>query len=264
MDREVALADRGPPAGVLPGKATGPSATGPVGLKRMIIYNADVNLAVERFSDLPEKIAALAGEFGGYVAESSVSGMPGEPRQGLWRLRVPASRFQDVLDAVRPLGEIRSLATNSNDVSEEYYDVEARVRNQKQEEARLLKLLDDRTGKLEEVLAVERELARVRGEIERLEGRLRVLVDLTSLSTITLHVEEIGPFHPAEEATFAARLGRSFHNSLGALVAFAQAAAIFFVAIVPWLVVPALLFAAVLVVRRQFHGRRGRGASSAA
>lgn len=246
----------------LPGRGTAESAA--PGLKRMIVYNAEIELAVERFSEVAERIAALAEQFGGYLADSTVSGMPGESRQGQWRIRVPAARFQALLDALRPLGEVRSLSTSSNDVSEEFYDVEARVRNQKQEEARLLKLLDERTGKLEEVLAVEREIARVRGETERLEGRLRVLTDLTSLSTVTLRVVEISAFHPAEEATFATRIGRSFRDSLEALVVFAQAIAVFFAASVPWLVVLGVLLAAALIVRRQLRGRRGRGAPAGA
>ena len=249
----------------VPGATTKTSAgAAAAGLKRMIIYNADIDLAVERFSDFADRVAGLAEQFGGFVASSTVSGMPGEPRSGQWRLRVPAAKFQALIEAIRPLGEVRSLSTNSSDVSEEFYDVEARVRNQKQEEARLLKLLDDRTGKLEEVLAVEREIARVHGEIEQLEGRMRVLTDLTSLSTVTIRVSEISVYHPVEEATFATRLGRSFRDSLEALVVFAQAIAVFCVASVPWLVVLGVLFAAAWIVRRQFRGRRGRGAHAGA
>lgn len=260
---EAAIASREDAEGELPpGAATARNAA--PGLKRMIVYNAEIELAVERFSEVAERIAALAEQFGGYLADSTVSGMPGESRRGQWRIRVPAARFQALLDAFRPLGEVRSLSTGSNDVSEEFYDVEARVRNQKQEETRLLKLLDERTGKLEEVLAVEREIARVRGETERLEGRLRVLTDLTSLSTVTLRVVEISAYHPAEEATFATRLGRSFRDSLEALIVFAQGMAVLFAAAAPWLVVLGVLFAAALIVRRQLRGRRGRGAPAGA
>ncbi|HUY92648.1 MAG TPA: DUF4349 domain-containing protein [Pirellulales bacterium] len=253
-DAPAAEAPAGGAAGEpLPGDLASARATG---LKRMIIYDAEVELAVEKFSDVAAQIGGLAERFGGFVASSSVSGMPGDSRQGLWRMRVPSARFQALLDAIRPLGEIRSLSTSSSDVSEEFYDIEARVRNQKQEEARLLKLLDERTGKLEEVLAVEREIARVRGEIERLEGRLRVLTDLTSLSTVTLRVSEISVYHPAEEAAFATRLGRSFHSSLASLVAFAEAIALFIAASLPWLTVLGLALAAALTVRRQVVRRR--------
>lgn len=230
------------------------------GLERKIIYNADLELGVEKFSDLAPKVEALAQRFGGFVASSDASGMPGQPRNGLWRIRVPAARFQPLLDAIRALGEIRRISTNSDDVSEEFYDVEARMRNKKQEESRLLKLLEDRTGKLEEVLAVEREIARVRGEVEQLEGRLRVLTDLMSLSTVTLRVEEIAAYQPEQAATFGARLGRSFHGSLGSLVATSEALAVFIAASVPWLAVLASGLLTVLAARRQVGRWRTRAA----
>ena len=237
-----------------------PADDKPPGLERKIIYNADLELAVEQFSELAPKIEALAQRFGGFVASSDAHGMPGQPRSGLWRIRVPAARFQPLLDAIRPLGEIRRISTNSDDVSEEFYDVEARMRNKKQEESRLLKLLEDRTGKLEEVLAVEREIARVRGEVEQLEGRLRVLTDLTSLSTVTLRVEEIAAYRPEQAATFGARLGRSFNGSLGSLVATAEALAVFIAASLPWLAVLASGLLTVLAARRQVGRWRTRAA----
>ena len=246
-------ADAANAATPLPGDTSSAAAAG---LKRMIVYNAEVELAVEKFSELAAQVGGLAERFGGFVASSSVSGMPGESRQGLWRLRVPSARFQALLDAIRPLGEIRSLSTSSDDVSEEFYDVEARVRNQKQEEARLLKLLDERTGKLEEVLAVEREIARVRGETERLEGRLRVLTDLTSLSTVTLRVSEVSAYHPPEEAAFATRLRRSFDGSLASLIAFAQGIALFGAAALPWMAVSGFCLAAAIAARSQVVRRR--------
>jgi hypothetical protein len=238
------------------------TATAAPGLERKIIYNADLELGVEKFSDLAPKVGALAQQFGGFVASSDASGMPGQPRNGLWRIRVPAARFQPLLDAIRALGEIRRISTNSDDVSEEFYDVEARMRNKRQEETRLLKLLEDRTGKLDDVLAVEREIARVRGEVEQLEGRLRMLTDLTSLSTVTLRVEEIAAYQPEQAATFGARLGRSFKGSLGSLVATAEALAVFIAASVPWLAVLASGLAATLIARRGLAWRRDRGVTS--
>jgi nicotinic acid phosphoribosyltransferase len=77
------------------------------------------------------------------------------------------------------------------------------------------------------VLTVEREIAGVRGEVEQLEGRLRVLTDLTSLSTITLEVQEIAAYQPEQAATFGARRARSFNGSLSSLLAAAEALAVF-------------------------------------
>ena len=80
--------------------------------------------------------------------------------------------------------------TDSQDVTEEYYDVEARIKNKRVEEERLLKHLEQSTGKLEDILKVEKEISRVRGEIERQQGRLQYLDKLSALTTVTITLHE--------------------------------------------------------------------------
>lgn len=227
-------------------------------LQRKIIYTATVNLVVEQFDPVPAKVAALADRFGAYVARSQITGTPGSPRRGQWTLRVPADRYEAFLLAARNLGEVENVSSDSQDVTEEYYDIEARIRNKKQEETRLLELLSKATGKLEEVLAVERELARVRGEIEQMEGRLRVLSNLTAMSTVTLEVREIKDYVPEEAVTYATRVRRAWQASIAALGETAQVLSILLVALLPWigvLLIPVLLG---VVVVRWIHRRRKR------
>jgi hypothetical protein len=127
---------------------------------------------------------------------------------------------------------------------------EARIRNKQQEEERLLKLLAEATGKLEEVLAVERELSRVRGEIEQAQGRMRMLKDVTELTTVTVTVTEIKDYVPDEAPTYVTRVRRAFMSSTVAVVATAQVLSLVAVALVPWLPAPLLLVLAVLTLRR--------------
>ena len=83
----------------------------------------------------------------------------------------PSARYDDALGSLGPLGKVETATTNSEDVGEEFVDVRARVANARRLEDRLVGLLATRTGKLPDVLAVERELSRVREDIERYEGR---------------------------------------------------------------------------------------------
>jgi Domain of unknown function (DUF4349) len=229
-------------------------AVNSAGLKRQIIYNASVDLVVENFDDVPRQVAALAQRFDAVVADSTISGETGSHRSGRWRLRVPVDRFDEMLDAATKLGEVRSRSSESEDVSEEYYDVEARIANYKKEESRLIELLSDRTGKLEDVLAVEREIARVRGEIERAEGRMRVLNDLTTLSTVTLTVEEIKNYVPEETASFGTQIRRTFQRSLSGLEIFGKGLVIFSVAAGPWLLALGVpLLVVLLAIRRSWR-----------
>ncbi len=231
----------------LPGKR---SVTETDVTKRRIIYRADVDLVVEQFEPLPEQIEAVVKQHGGFVSASNITGSPGSPRSGRWTTRVPVDRFADFLTAVRQLGEVRSINSTSDDVTAEYYDVEARIRNKQQEEERLLKLLAEATGKLEEVLAVERELSRVRGEIEQAQGRLRVLKDVTELTTVTVSVTEIKNYVPEQAPTYLTRVRRALAASTSTLIITAQAVSLVAVAFVPWLPVPLVLVLIVLAVRR--------------
>jgi hypothetical protein len=230
-------------------------------IERKIIYTADVDLVVEDFTPITSQVDAMVKRHGGFIASSQVSGETGQSRSGHWKLRVPITRFDEFLqEAQGKLGEVRSLARNSQDVSEEYYDVEARIRNKRQEEARLLKLLAEQTGSLEDVLRVERELSRVREEIERLEGRLRVLADLTSLTTITLRIEEVRHYMPAVAATFGDRVRRSFSESVWNMGTAGESFVVAFVGAAPWLALLGVPVAiGVQVWRRRVRSSRRPG-----
>ena len=199
-------------AAAFPESATGTKARSHAAdadaVRRKIICTATVNLVVEHFDPVPAQVKALVNRLDAYVARSQITGSPGAPCHGQWTLRVPAEGYEAFLAAARELGEVQDVTSDSQDVTEEYYDVEARIRNKKQEETRLLDLLSKATGKLEEVLSVERELSRVRGEIESMEGRLRVLGDLTTMSTVILNVSEIKDYVPEQAVTYATRVRR--------------------------------------------------------
>jgi hypothetical protein len=254
--------------------SSGPSAVGgmrPVekavpkadALRRKIVYTATVELVVEDFVAVPSRVEAMARQFEGYVAQTTISGSPGSQRGGRWTIRVPVDNFDRLLEAVQGLGEVRSVASNSQDVSDEYYDVQARIRNAKKEEERLLRLLDTVAGRLDEILRVESEVARVRGEIERIEGRLRVLDSLTAMSTLELKIDEIKDYVPEGAPTYLTRVRRTFSRSIALLTVTAQALSIVLVALSPWLaaiLVPTLLiWLAVRLFRRlksRFDRRR--------
>ena len=233
----------------------GEGGIGPRVLDRKIIYSATLDLVVEDFAGMPEKVSALVKKFDAYVANSNLSGSAGGTRRGTWKIRVPVARFEDFAAAAKDLGELVNAGTSSNDVSEEYYDVEARIRNKTKEEERLLKLLEERPGKLEDVIAIERELSRVREELERIQGRMRMLADLTSLTTADLTITEIHNYKPEDAPTLATRARRSFDLSLSALSSTGANTVVAAVAVVPWLPVLAVAigmgYGAVRISRRR-------------
>lgn len=207
------------------------------GLQRKIIYTAEVSLVVDKLSPAQQRLSALVTQYNGYIAQSNIGGQSGSPRTATWKIRVPVAGYQNFLDAVTKIGEVQTVSSNSSDVSEEYYDIEARLRNKRVEEKRLLEHLNRSTAKLSDILQVEREISRVRGEIEQMTGRLRVLADLTSLTTISITIQEIKNYVPPTPPTFSTEITRTFQGSLGELVNFGKSLLIGIVGLLPWLVV---------------------------
>jgi len=206
-------------------------------LKRKIIYRADMNIVVEEFSGVPAQVQTLIRRFDAFVADSHVSGTANVPRHAYWTIRIPAENYDEFLVASRLLGEVRSESQTAQDVSEKFYDLQARLANQQQEEQRLKELLNRHSGKLEEILAVEREISRVRGEVEQLQGQLRVITDLTAYSTVTLRFEEIRNYAPVQSASFTTRIERTWSSSIESFSELAQSIVLAVVFVVPWICV---------------------------
>jgi hypothetical protein len=207
------------------------------GLQRKIIYTAEVSLVVDKLSPAQQRLSALVRQYDGYIAQSNIGGQSGSPRTATWKIRVPVTGYQNFLDALTKIGEVQTVSSNSSDVSEEYYDIEARLRNKRVEEKRLLEHLNRSTAKLSDILQVEREISRVRGEIEQMTGRLRVLADLTSLTTISVTIQEIKNYVPPAPPTFTTEITRTFQTSLGALVNSGKALLLAIIGLLPWLLV---------------------------
>jgi hypothetical protein len=179
-----------------------------------------------------------------------VSSFTREKRQASWKIRVPVGRFDDFLAAVDKLGELKKRHLSSQDVTQEFYDLEAQINNKQQEEKRLLKHLADSTGKLEEILTVEKELSRVRGEVERMQGRLRYLGNMAAMSTVTITASEIHDYKPPVDPTFATLVSRSFSDSMGNLLALGKAIVLFVVVVGPWLVAFAVVLLPAWLIMR--------------
>ncbi len=186
----------------------------------MVIRTGQAYIEVDDVDAAVQKVQLLAVQFGGYITNSSITGGHVQIRQATLELKLPAPRYADALGSLKTIGKVETVSSNAQDVGEEFVDVTARVNNAKRLEDRLIALLANRTGKLDEVLRVERELARVREEIERYEGRLRYLTSRVAMSTLTITVHEPAPIlgnNPGENP-IAAALRRAWRNFI-ALVA---------------------------------------------
>jgi len=160
---------------------------------RMLIRTASVGIKVDSLEPAMAALRRLAGALGGVVGNVTVSAGEFQVRSATLELRVPSARFDDAMAGMAPIGTVEFSNVSAEDVGEEFVDLRARVANARRLESRLVDLLATRTGKLEDVLAVERELARVREEIERHEGRMRYLGSRVAMSTLQVTVSEPAP-----------------------------------------------------------------------
>jgi len=156
----------------------------------MVIHNGQASVEVDKIDPAIVKLRQLAAQLGGYIGNSSMSGGRDQVKSATLELKIPAQRFDQAINGLGTLGKVESVNSTAEDVGEEYVDITARVNNADRLEDRLIALLATRTGKLQDVLSVERELARVREEIERYEGRLSYLKSRVATSTLSVTVHE--------------------------------------------------------------------------
>jgi len=142
---------------------------------RKIICNASVELIVEDLDKAQGQLTGLVQEAKGYVAKSDTRGAPSSPRSGEWTLRLPAEGIRAFVAGLARLGEVRESKTDSDDITDRYYDLKAHIQNDQAEEESLRKLMVEKSadGKLEDLLAVRRELRELRGKIDSQQGQMQ-------------------------------------------------------------------------------------------
>jgi hypothetical protein len=239
--------------------AAGP-AVNAAGLARKIIYDGDIELIVKDVEPIARQVSTFVQEVKGYIAEQSTTGSPGSVRSMRWKLRVPVEKFDALVDRVVGLGELEKNTRTSQDVTEQFFDVEARIKNKKAEEKSLTKILDERTGKLEDILKIETELSRVRGEIEVFEGRLRMLDNLSSLATLSVSIREREKFEPPPPAAadFSTQVARTWESSIKSMIELGKGVVLWVVAWAIWIPLWAILTLVAWIVLRWFLRRLPR------
>ena len=230
---QPATAAAAPEPGAAVGSVAGPAPSAsavPVPAARRIIRNGTLNLEV---ADLLVAVAAVRAETaaaGGYVTNETQGRDEYNIREGTITCRVPAEKLDATLAKLQALGRVHSIAIQAEDITEQYFNLEIRLRNQQQLEARLLKLLDQPGNKVAELVQVEREVARVRSEIDELEGRKRFWDSQVSLSTVTVELHEPRPAIVGEGGGILDTLKRACRsageNVVGTLAWFIAAAGV--------------------------------------
>ncbi|MFL5541819.1 MAG: DUF4349 domain-containing protein [Longimicrobiaceae bacterium] len=247
-----AAADTTAPAPPGDTSSAAPGANARPVIPQMIIRTGTATVRVDSLEKAMAQVEQLARRLGGYVANTAVQSGSENVRQASMELKIPAERWGQALGGLKPIGKMESQQTTTEDVGEEYVDVTARMANARRLESRLLDLLGTRTGKLEDVLAVESELARVREEIERYEGRLRFLRTRAAVSTLTVQLHEPSPVLAPGRSPILDAFRQAWRNFVGFTAGLIES--------LGWLIPLVLVLAAFVWLLRRLLGRRGPGA----
>ncbi len=156
----------------------------------MISRTAALAVTVPDFDKARGTLDNILKRHHGYFGELTVSAPTGAGRSLTATLRIPSNELETALAELRRLGKVETESQNGEEVTAQYVDLEARLTNARNTAQRLTDLLRERTGKLSDVLAVETELDRVRGEIESMEAQRKALVARVEFASVNLTLSE--------------------------------------------------------------------------
>jgi hypothetical protein len=178
------------PAPLPPPPSDGDELKAPESVGPMIVQTASLTILATNYDEASAAIEKLAAAHGGYVEKLDAKAQTGNAREVSASLRIPTKQLDGFLADVRKLGHVEEESRSNEEVSDQYVDLQARLKSARATEQRLIELLGTRTGKLEDVLEAERELARIRGEIEGMQGQSAILVHRVNYATVQVELSE--------------------------------------------------------------------------
>ncbi|WP_298682536.1 DUF4349 domain-containing protein [uncultured Methanomethylovorans sp.] len=220
--------------------------------ERKTITSVEMSIEVDNASRTVDDIITMTTAAGGYVSSSSVYDLSYDstPRQeGYVTVRIPSENYTAFVKDIENLGDLSSKSITGTDVTEEYIDLEARLNNLQKQEKRLTEILN-MSNTVEEVLSVEKELERVRGEIDSLTGRLQYLDNRIDLATINIRVTEPTPI------THSWGMRDALSSSVQGFVSTVRAMVILVGYLLPIAIVLSVLVTIVFVIGRRVHRKR--------
>lgn len=229
-------------------------------LPQKIIKTVSLTIVVPDVEEAVKEIEVMVKKVDGYVQDANLW-QSGGNLQGHLTLRVPSDRVEELAPELESLGKLENKNISGQDVTEEYYDVEARRNNLQRQEERYLELLD-RADTVEDMLKIENELARLRGEIESLEARLKVLNNRVDLATVNVELRAPRSLSTGEtlREPFGERIQAGWQRGVNGMVNFVQDLVVLLVILIPYLPVFALIgYVVCRVAKKRRAGRTGGG-----
>lgn len=231
-----------------------------------IIYSADATLETTTFEDSCAAVLELVEKYGGWVESSSINGAnhyskstgASYNRSAYYQLRIPSDKFATLMGELPTLGNVPYSHTYTENVTAQYYDLDARLTAYQTQETRLLEMME-KAETVSDIITIEDRLTELRYQIESIQTSLNSWDRQVSYSSVGLSVEEVRDYTPEAAESFGQRLWQSLVGGLKAALDFIKEALVFIVGALPLLIVlGVIVFAVVLVIKKLRKTRKAR------
>ncbi len=259
--KEAALGDTA--ASTAGSEGTNAAAAAGALATQKIIERLNYSIETLKFDDSVSRIQSLCTELGGYVQDSNLTGKSIQSlenlRQADYTLRIPQGKLSQLKSRAGEIGSILTSASSSENITEKYYDTQARLKSLRTQQERLLALLQ-KSGSLTDVIALEKALADVNYQIEQLTGSLKQYDSLISFSTVSIHLQEV--VKPTEiertPVTLGEKIAQQFQNSMRGLGNFGEGLLVFLLGGAPVILLLVLIAAVLywLLLGRKKHAEK--------
>lgn len=221
---------------------------------RKIVKRANLTVQTENYDKSVSAFESLVTEFGGYLQSSTIEGNGikdgGFNRNATCVARIPSDRLDEFLNSVSGTGSIVRKSVNGEDITQNYYDMDSRLKTLRVEQTRLRELMA-KANKVEDLLSIEQRLSEVETQIEELTGGLKRMDSLISLSTVTVKFQEVRVISAGNSNSLGGQVASMFRTSLNALSQTGRFLLLTVTAIFPFAAVALVLLAIFFFIRKR-------------
>lgn len=228
---------------------------------KKIIKNAHIRMDIIEFNRTLEEISEYIKSQGGFIQNSNIRTVNRdreEHKEGYVTIKVPEEHLDKTIEFISGKGKTNNTSTNSDDVTKEYIDIEARLNNLNIQEARLGELMDE-AERIEDILNIENELRRIRTEIEQYQSRMDNLEYLVSYSTINLELIEVNSIDDkiqASDNNIFLESKKGFISTINSMIKVFERSIIFIISYLPILILLGVVILIILLRKRNNNSEK--------
>ena len=223
--------------------------------ERKIIKNASLNLETQDFDTTLNEIKLRVNQFGGYISSSSLRGNKSEgSRYANFVCRIPADKYESFLSSADEAGNVTYLSESEQDVTNQYIDLDARIKNLEAQYKKLNELLN-KAETLDEMLTIENYIYDIQYQLDSYKGRMKALEGQIAYCTVSVNVSEVAVF-TAPKDSFLSRLGAAFGGMWGNFLDFLQDLSVFIIYAIPYIILAVIAIIVIKLIKKKKRAKK--------